>query len=248
VLSGQRHLAYPASVIDLVAGRMGQPPGGFPPLVKQRILRDIKPVEGRPGESLPPADFAKAEEEMQKFLKRKPTGAEVVTWLLYPKVFEDFVAHYQANADVSRLPTPVFFYGQQPNEEISIEIEEGKTLIVKFLTVGQPHPDGRRTVFFELNGVPRDVTVSDAALTPDSPAAQKAAPNDPKQIGASMPGMVVTLGVVEGEEIAKGQKLLTLEAMKMETTISAPSDGRVAKILVKPGNQVDAGDLLLVLE
>ncbi|MSQ97592.1 MAG: pyruvate carboxylase [Gemmataceae bacterium] len=248
VLSGQKQLAYPASVVDLVAGRMGQPPGGFPPLVRQRILRDVKPVEGRPGESLPPADFNAATEKVEKLIKRKPTGAEVVTWLLYPKVFEEFVAHYQVNSDVSRLPTPVFFYGLQSAEEISIEIEQGKTLIVKFLTVGQPHPDGRRTIFFELNGVPRDVTVTDAALKPDAPAAQKAAPDDEKQVGASMPGMVVTLAVVEGEPIVKGQKLLTLEAMKMETNLSAPCDGRVAKILVKPGSQVDTGDLLMVLE
>jgi len=248
VLSGDRQLAYPASVIDLVAGRMGQPPGGFPPQAAKQILKDVEPIQGRPGESLPPADFNAAKEKVQKLLRRRPTAAEVVTWLLYPKVFEEYVAHYQANSDVSRLPTPVFFYGLQANEEISVEIEKGKTLIIKFLTVGQPHPDGRRTVFFELNGVPRDVTVTDADLAPDTPAAAKADADDEKQIGASMPGMVVSLAVSPGEAIVKGQKLLTLEAMKMETTINAPCDGTVLDILVKPGSQVDGGDLLMVLE
>ncbi|MCE9548085.1 MAG: pyruvate carboxylase [Planctomycetia bacterium] len=248
VENGQRQLAYPASVIDLVAGRMGQPPGGFPPKVAKQILRDVKPVEGRPGESLPPADFAAAKEAVQKLLFREPTSAEVVTWLLYPKVFEQFVAHYQLYSDISSLPTPVFFYGLLSNEEIAVEIEQGKTLIIKYLTLGQPHADGRRTVFFEVNGVPRDVTIVDPALKPEVPAAAKADPADPRQVGASMPGMVVALAVSDGEGVVKGQKLLTLEAMKMETTLSAPCDGRVARVLVQPGSQVEAGDLLLALE
>ena len=147
------------------------------------------------------------------------------------------------------LPTPVFFYGMEPGEEVALDIEPGKTLIVKFLTVGDPHADGRRTVFFELNGQPRDVTVVDRSLeSADAKAREGRSRRQAKQVGAGMPGMVVTVAVKAGDTVAKGQKLLTLEAMKMETTIFAERDGVVKDVLVKPGSQVETGDLLLAFE
>ncbi len=164
VLDPTRDLAFPESVIDLLAGRMGQPPGGFPPEVQKRILRNVKPVKGRPGESLPPADFAAAAATVEKLVGRKPNEQEVVSYLLYPRVFQDFVTHVAQFSDISMLPTPFFLYGQQPGEELTIDIEPGKTLIVKLLTVGEPHPDGTRTVFFELNGQPRSVSVLDKSV------------------------------------------------------------------------------------
>ena len=165
VLDPSRELAYPESVIDLLAGRMGQTPGGFPPEVQKRILRDIKPVEGRPGESLPPADFQAAAATVEKTARPQAANRqEVVSHLLYPRVFQDYVTHVAQFADISMLPTPFFLYGQQPGEELTIDIEPGKTLIVKLLTVGEPHPDGTRTVFFELNGQPRSVSVADKSL------------------------------------------------------------------------------------
>ncbi|MFW6125100.1 MAG: biotin/lipoyl-containing protein, partial [Pirellulales bacterium] len=162
--------------------------------------------------------------------------------------YQEFAAHQRRYSDTSVLPTSTFFYGQPPGEEVSVEIEPGKTLIIKFLAVGDPHPDGRRTVFFELNGQPREVTVQDLSLEPELARRPKADPNDPRQIGAPMPGLVVTIAVQPGDLVSQGQKLLTLEAMKMETTLFAEQEGRVAETLVGPGAQVETGDLLVRLE
>ena len=248
VLDPSRDLAYPESVIDLIAGRMGQPPGGFPQKVKKRILRDVKPVKGRPGASLPPADFEATAKLLRKKLGREPTQQEIVSHVLYPRVFEEFAAHQQAYSDVSVLPTPTFLYGQEPGDEVAVDIEKGKTLIIKFLTISDPHPDGHRTVFYELNGQPREVNVIDRSLEPQEAARPKADPGDPLQVAAPMPGLVVTVGVVAGDKVTKGQKLITMEAMKMETTLYAELEGRVGELLVKPGVQVETGELLLRLE
>ncbi|MGQ0636326.1 MAG: pyruvate carboxylase [Planctomycetaceae bacterium] len=248
VLDPGRELAFPESVIDLIAGRMGQPPGGFPPKVRKRILRDVKPVKGRPGASLPPADFDSARHQLEKKLGRPPQPQEVVSQLLYPRVFEDFAAHQQAYSDVSVFPTPTFLYGHEPGDEVAVDIEEGKTLIIKFLTISDPHPDGHRTVFYELNGQPREVNVLDRSLEPQEPARPRADPGDPLQVAAPMPGMVVTVGVRAGDKVTKGQKLVTMEAMKMESTLYAELEGRIAELFVKPGTQVETGELLLRLE
>jgi pyruvate carboxylase len=227
---------------------MGQTPGGFPPEVQRRILRNVKPVKGRPGESLPPADFSTAEAAVEKMIGRKPTGQDVVSYLLYPRVFQDYVTHLAQFSDISMLPTPYFLYGQQPGEEFTIDIEPGKTLIIKLLTVGEPHPDGTRTVFFELNGQPRSVSVVDKSIKAETILRPKADPTDPKQIAAPMPGLVVTVPIKAGDTVKKGQKLLSLEAMKMETTLYADNDGRVANVLVKPGTPVEAGELVVQME
>src|SRR5262249_29411447 len=148
----------------------------------------------------------------------------------------------------SVLPTPVFFTGMAPGTEINVDIEAGKTLIIKFLTVGDPHVDGTRLVFFELNGQPREVMVADLSLTSELEAHPKAEPGNPLHISAPMPGLVVNVAVAAGDTVSKGQKLLTMEAMKMESTVYAELDARVCEVLVKPGTQVEAGDLLLRLE
>ena len=168
--------------------------------------------------------------------------------MMFPKVTTEFDAHLENYSDTSVLPTPMFFYSPEPGEEVAVEIEQGKTLIIKFLTVGDPHPDGRRTVFFELNGQPRTITVKDLSLDAVEKSRTKADRADPAQIGAPMPGMIATVTATVGDTVKAGQKLLTLEAMKMETTIYAERDGRVAEVLVGPGTQVDANDLLLRLE
>ncbi len=248
VLTGERELAYPASVLDLIGGNMGQPPGGFPADVQKRILKDQKALTTRPGETMPPADFDATRKELAELLKREPEDREVVSSLLYPKVFADYAKHELEFYDPSGIPTPVFFNGMDPGEEFAVEIERGKTLIVKFLTAGEPHPDGRRTVFFEVNGVPRDVSILDRSQEPTTPQAVKAVAGDAKQVGSTMPGMVVTVAVKVGDAVKKGQKLLSLEAMKMETTVAAENDGKVAEVLVKPGSQVETGDLLIRFE
>jgi pyruvate carboxylase len=245
VLEGQRQLSFPASVVEFVEGKLGQPPGGFPPALVKRVLGDRPPQTERPGKYLPPADFAAARKELETRLKRPVNDQEVVSHLLYPKVFVEFAEHQAKYSDVGVLPTPAFFYGMQPGDELSVDIEPGKTLIVKFLTVGDPHPEGTRQVFFELNGQPREVTVTDRSLAPAEPARPKADPADPRQVAAPMPGMVARLHVAAGEAVAKGQKLVTLEAMKMETTVYAEAAGTVADLAVRPGVQVEAGDLLL---
>lgn len=248
VLHGSRELAFPESVIELFEGRLGQPPGGFPKALQKRILRGRKPLRGRPGASLPPADFDATQKKLEKQLQRPVTEREVVSYLLYPRVFPDFAEHQRTYSDTSVLPTLVFFFGMEPAEELSAEIEPGKTLIIKFLTVGDPHPDGQRVVFFELNGQPREALVLDRSLGDQVRTRPKADPNDPRQVGAPMPGLLVSVPVTVGEEVAAGQKLCTLEAMKMETTVYAARAGRVAELLVKPGTQIDAGDLLLRFE
>ncbi|HEX7449281.1 MAG TPA: pyruvate carboxylase [Pirellulales bacterium] len=245
VLDAGRELSFPESVVDLVSGRMGQPPGGFPLRVQERILRGQKPLKKRPGATLPPADFEATAAELQKRLGRRPTRREIVSYLIYPRVVNDFVWHQETFGDTSILPTPVFLYGPQPNEEMSVELEPGKTLIIKFLTIGDPQPDGRRTVFFELNGQPRDVTVRDTSLEEAVARRAKADPGDPKQVGAPMPGMVVNVAIKPGDTVARGQKLLTMEAMKMETTLYAEREGQIAEVLVEPGAQVDTGDLVI---
>ena len=150
--------------------------------------------------------------------------------------------------DVSVLPTPVFFYGMRTGEEAAIEIERGKTLIIRFLTVGEPHADGTRAIFFELNGQPRQVRVRDESLKSEEKARPKANPNVHGHVGAPTPGLVTGLFVQAGDQVSKNDKVLTLEAMKMQSTIYAPLDGKVVEVLVEPGEQVEAKDLLMILE
>jgi len=245
VMDESRNLAFPESVRDLMSGRMGQTEGGFPPQVQRRILGGEEPLRGRAGSSLPPADFAQAAAQVQHQLDREPTRQEVLSYLLYPQVFESYVAHRRKYADTSVLPTQVFLGGMVANEEIAVDIEPGKTLIIRFLAVGEPHSDGSRTVFFELNGQPRHVTILDHSLDVAVTHRLIADPADPGEIGAGMPGIVVAVAVREGERVIQGQKLLLLEAMKMQTTLGAPFDGRIEQVLVKVGGQVETGDLLL---
>jgi pyruvate carboxylase len=212
------------------------------------VVRDRKPLRGRPGASLPPADFAATRKQLEHQLHRSVTDRDVVTYLLYPRVFPDFAAHQHKYSDTSLLPTPVFFHGMEPGEEISVDIEPGKTLIIKFVTVGDPQPDGRRVVFFELNGQPREVLIADRSVGPELPSHPKAEAKNPLHVGAPMPGLVVSVPVASGEHVAAGQKLFTLEAMKMETTVYAERAGTVAEVLVRPGTQIEAGDLLLRFE
>jgi pyruvate carboxylase len=248
VVAGRRELAFPESVVEFFEGKLGQPVGGFPKALQKRVLRGRKPLRGRPGSSLPPADLAGTRAALEKKLGRPVSDREVVTHLLYPRVFPEFAAHQARYSDTSVLPTPVFFYGMEKGEEVSIDIEAGKTLIVKFLAVGDPHVDGRRMVFFELNGQPREVPVEDRSLAEVVKSHPKADPGDKRQVSAPMPGLVVQVTVAPEEHVAAGQKLLTMEAMKMETTVYAELAGRVAEVLVKPGTQVEAGDLLVRLE
>jgi pyruvate carboxylase len=248
VLEEKRDLAFPESVVEFFEGRLGQPPGGFPKALQKRVLRGRKALRGRPGASLPPADFAALRRDLEGQTGRPVAEADVLSYALYPRVVPEFLAHQQKYSNTSVLPTPVFFYGMERGEEVSVDIEPGKTLIIKFQAVGDPHEDGTRTIFFELNGQPREVQVQDRSLLSEVQAHPKADPNNPLHVGAPMPGLVVSVTVAPGEQAAAGQKLVTLEAMKMETTVYAERAGQVAEVLVRKGAQVDAGDLLLRFE
>jgi pyruvate carboxylase len=248
VLDPNREIAFPESVVEFFEGKLGQPPGGFPPALQAKVLRGKKALTGRAGASLPPADFAAARKQLEAKLAHPPSDRDVVSYLLYPKVFVEHADHQAKYSDVSVLPTPVFFYGLQRGEEVSVEIEPGKTLIVKFLAVGDPHEDGKRLVFFELNGQPREVLVEDRSLGSLAPAKAKAEAGNPRHVAAPMPGSVVAVAVGVGEQVAAGQKLLTMEAMKMETTLYAERAGKVAEVLVRSGTQVEGGDLLVRFE
>jgi pyruvate carboxylase len=245
VLESKRELAFPESVVEFFEGRLGQPVGGFPRELQKIVLKGRKPLRGRPGASLPPADFEATAKTLADKRRRPVNTRDVVTFLLYPRVVDEFLAHQDKYSDTSVLPTSVFFDGMEPGEEISVDIEAGKTLIIKFLTVGDPHVDGRRLVFFELNGQPREVLVLDRSLSGQVKAHPKAESGNALHVSAPMPGLVVQVTVAPGEKVAAGQKLFTLEAMKMETTVYAERAAKVAEVLVRPGAQVEAGDLLL---
>jgi pyruvate carboxylase len=181
-------------------------------------------------------------------LGRAARSDELLSYLLYPEVFLKFDRFRHSYADVGVLPTPAFFYGLRCREEITVDIEEGKTLVIKFLTIGEAHPDGTRTIFFELNGQPREVTVRDRSRRVASPAHPKADPAQPGQLGSSTPGVITGVAVQPLEQVERGAKLLTIEAMKMQSTLYAPVSGRVTRILVSPGQHVEAKDLLLVIQ
>lgn len=247
-LEVKHDLALPHSVIDLFAGSLGTPPGGWPPRLQKIILRGAPPSQKRPGADLPPADFDKTRRFLERKLARTVRHDEVLSYLLYPDVFLNYVRMYQDFGDVSVLPTPQFFYGMQSGEEIAVDIEPGKTLVIKFWTISEPHPDGQRTVFFELNGQPRVAVVRDDSLKEAAPAHPKISPGEPGQVGPSSPGVITRVFVQLEQRVERAEKLFTLEAMKMQSTIYAPIAGRVSQVLVEAGQHVEAKDLLLTIE
>ena len=252
VLAG-RVSGFPRSVVDAMAGLIGTPPGGWPAEVRDVILKSAsrEPIDGRPGATLPPADFDATRHSLAEDRKidvDKVTDEDVITALLYPAVFTDYLAHVERFGDTSVLDTPTFFAGMTPEQELSVEIEPGKTLIVKFLAQGEPRPDGTRVGYFELNGQPREVVIDDRAREATVRKAPKADPADANHVGAPMPGKVNAVAVKAGDEVAEGDKLLSIEAMKMETAVYAPRAASIAAVNVEPGLTVSAGDLLVELE
>jgi len=248
VLDPEREIAFPESVVSMFRGDLGRPLGGFPKALQKKILNGSAPLSDRPGASLPPTDLAAARRDAEQKSDRTLTDNQFASYLMYPKVFLDWNAYRARYGDVSVLPTPVFFYGMTPGEEITIDGGPGRTLILRFVAVSEPHADGTRTVFFELNGQPRSVNVADRALKPDRTPAVRADAGNPDHVGAPMPGMIATVTVKPGDEVARGDMLLSIEAMKMEAGVRAERDGRIAEVLVQPGQQIDAKDLLIVFK
>ncbi len=246
VLDPTREIAFPESVVSMFRGDLGQPDGGFPTALQKKILNGAAPLSGRPGALLQPVDLAAVRVEAELKSQRPLTDQEFASYLMYPKVFLDWNVYRARFGDVSVLPTPVFFYGMSPGEEVTIDSGPGRTLILRYVAVSEPHADATRTVFFELNGQPRSVNVADRALQPDRAPALRADPANPDHVGAPMPGMVATVAVNAGDEVTRGDMLLSIEAMKMEAGVRAERDGRVAQVLVKPGQRIEAKDLLLI--
>ncbi len=239
--------SFPASVVDMLSGGLGQPKDGWPKKVQKVILGDVKPRKGRPGASAPKIDLQETAATLSKTLGREASEDDLYRHLMYPDVFARYVAHYKKYGNVSVLPTPAFFYGLKPNEEISVEIERGKILYIKLINIGEPTEDGLRPISFELNGRPRKLEIPDKSVAASHKKREKADSSDPKQVGAPIPGMVSGMSATVGHKVEKGAKLLTLEAMKMQTTVYAPQKGTVDRINVAIGDTVEAKDLLAVL-
>ncbi len=247
VLDPHIDVAFPESVVQLFRGELGQPYGGFPPDLQRKVLKGAEPLTERPGASLPAVDLAAARARMQPSLPRPVTDEDLASYLMYPKVWLEYAQERGLYGDPGILPTAVFFYGMEPGQEISVDLERGKTLIVRYVATSEPHEDGTRTVFFELNGQPRPVRVPDQSLVAKRPPPRKVEPGNPRHVGAPMPGVVATVKAVVGARVARGDLLVALEAMKMETAVRAESDGEVAEVLARPGQAVDVKDLLVVL-
>jgi pyruvate carboxylase len=248
VLDPEREVAFPDSVVEYFHGDLGQPYGGFPEDLQAKVLKGEEPLRVRPGEVLPDADLAATRAEVEKKVRRHVTDRELASYLMYPKVFVDFAEHQRRHGDVSVLPTPVFFYGLARDDELFVDIERGKTLVIRYLATGEADEEGQRTIFFELNGQPREVKVTDAALAPSGPAKRMADEADEAHVPAPMPGLVVAITAHEGERVRRGDRLLSIEAMKMETGVFAERDGVVAEVLVSAGTQVETKQLLMVVD
>jgi len=233
--------SWPESVIDMLSGGLGEPMGGWPPAVVRAVLGTSKPKRVKPA----PVKLKETKAEIAAKTKREASDDDLFSHLMYPNVFADFAKFQREFGDVSALPTPAFFYGLKPGEEISVSIEEGKVLFIKLINIGAPDKEGRRVISYELNGMPREAVVADKSVAPKSKARVKADAADPLQLGAPIPGMVTALSATLGGKVAKGDKLATLEAMKMQTTIYAPANGVIAEVAVVVGDSLEAGDLVL---
>lgn len=248
VLDPAREIAFPASVVEMMRGDLGQPPGGWPPAMQRKVLKGEAPITVRPGSLLPEADLTSVRAEAEKRCGRHLDEAELAAYLMYPKVFTDFAAAERKYGPVSVLPTPVFFYGMAVGDEITISLEKGKTLVVRLQAIGDTDEEGQVRVFFELNGQPRIARVPNRAAVAKLPARRKAEDGNDAHVAAPMPGSVSTISVRPGQPVKAGDVLLTIEAMKMETALHAPRDGTVKEVLVHAASPIDAKDLLVVLD
>jgi pyruvate carboxylase len=245
----KRDVSFPDSVIDMMRGNLGQPPGGFPKAIQKKILKGEKPMTDRPGKHMKAQDL----EATRKELSDKFDGAEIDDedlngYLMYPKVFTDYLERHNTYGPVRTLPTRTFFYGMEPGEEITAEIDPGKTLEIRMIAASETNEDGEVRVFFELNGQPRSIRVPNRKVKATTAARPKAEMGNPNHVGAPMPGVVASVGVSAGQSVKEGDLLLTIEAMKMETGLHAERDAVIKAVHVTAGGQIDAKDLLVEYE
>ncbi|MCB2151152.1 MAG: biotin/lipoyl-binding protein, partial [Rhodobacteraceae bacterium] len=242
-------MAFPESVADMLRGNLGQPPGGFPAGIVKKVLKGEAPNTERPGKHLPPVDLEATRASVTKELLGFAVDDEDLNgYLMYPKVFLDYMGRHRIYGPVRTLPTRTFFYGMQPGEEITAEIDPGKTLEIRLQAVGETDDMGEVKVFFELNGQPRVIRVPNRLVKSKTTAKPKAQDGNASHIGAPMPGSVASVAVGPGQKVSAGDLLLTIEAMKMETGIHAERAATVKAVLVHSGSQIEAKDLLIELE
>ena len=240
--------AFPESVVDMLSGGLGQPKGGWPKDVQKVVLGDRKPYKGRPGARAEKVDFEATREEVKAITKRvECSDDDLYAYLMYPQVFKELVKYVNEYGHARVLPTPAFFYGLRPGEEISVEIQEGKILIIKLIYVSEPDKEGLRTLTFELNGRARECVIADKSIKSEVKRRTKADSADKMQIGAPIPAMVSAVTATVGHKVKKGEKLIILEAMKMQTTVYALTDGIIDQVEVQAGDQVESKDLLVKL-
>ncbi|WZL72857.1 pyruvate carboxylase [Clostridiaceae bacterium 35-E11] len=251
ILEKGKDMAFPDSVVSYFEGMMGQPVGGFPEDLQKIVLKGKEPITCRPGELLPPVDF----DAIGKLLKEKhqiePTMKEILSYALYPKVFEDYLKFIKEYGELSRMESDVFFEGLNEGETCEVEVAEGKIFVIKLVQIGKLDGEGNRQVVFEVNGNRREMTIPDRTYqTKESTAMMTAMadPDDQYEIGANIPGTVVKILVQEGDKVKEGQSLAIIEAMKMETNVTASISGQVKSIVIKEGQQVKSGELLMKLE
>lgn len=247
IMTRGRELDYPQSVVEFFQGRLGIPYQGFPVELQDIILKGDKSWQEQAKAALAPVDFAAKKAELEE-MKAPTTEEDLSAYCLYPKVYADWQAFVQEFGDVSILDTPTFFFGMKAGEEINVALEKGKNLIIKLVLVSNPDEEGNRLVRFEFNGQARTIKVHDKQVKTTGLVRRKANKANPNEIGATLSGSLVKVAVSLGQKVKKGDVLLVTEAMKMETTITAPKDGTVVEILVTPGSRIESGDCLLVLQ
>ncbi len=246
VMSGENNLAFPESVVNFFRGDLGQPTGGFPAKLQSIILKNEKPYTDRPNAHLEPVNFHLEFEAFQEKFDASLTILDYLSYTLYPKVFEDFYLRKQIYGEVMNIPTPAFFYGLKNNEEILVQIDKGKSIIIKMLYVSDPDDHGFRTVAFELNGQTRRIEVKDASFKATKPVHRKA--ESEHEIGAPLQGRIAKILVGKGDKVEENTPLFVIEAMKMETTVAAPFPGSVKAILIEAGEMVEQDDLVIEME
>lgn len=241
-------LDFPESVVSFFKGEIGQPVNGFNKELQKVILKGIEPIEKRPGELLEPVDFEELRETLQEKQQGEVTEQDLISYAIYPKVYEQYIKTYESFGNLSLLDTPTFLFGMAKNETVEITIDKGKILIVKLLSIGHVYEDGHRWVYFELNGQPRKVYVKDEHVKVSEAVLQKADLSNDSHIGAQMPGTISEVKVKQGDEVKQGQALIITEAMKMETTIQAPYDGTISNIYVSAGDSIQTHDLMITID
>lgn len=248
-----KNMAFPDSIVSYFKGMMGQPEGGFPKDLQNIVLKGEEPITVRPGELLPPEDFDKIEAYLKEEYKYNPSKQDLISYALYPDVFEAFIKSVLEYGDVSRMGSDVFFHGLAEGETSEIEVAEGKTMIVQLIEIGKLDADGNRTLDFEINGNRREIKIKDKTErilnnSKEDSSSKMANPGNKLEIGASIPGTIIKVLVKDGDEVKEGDSLLVIEAMKMETNVVASSTGTVESVLIQEGQQVKTGELLMKIK